>query len=88
VFVPAEDGGYALIGLSRLDPRLFEGVPWGTSGVMAETRARLRAVGWSAHELSPLRDVDRPEDAEWLLRAGLLDDAERRALSGLLDPGG
>jgi uncharacterized protein len=77
VFVPCEDGGYALIGLRRVDPRLFEGVAWGGESVMEETRSRLRRLGWSWRELETLWDVDRPEDYARLVESGLLDS--RRA---------
>jgi hypothetical protein len=77
VLVPCEDGGYALIGLRRVDPRLFEGVAWGGESVMEETRSRLRRLGWSWRELETLWDVDRPQDYERLLASGLLDS--RRA---------
>jgi len=72
VFAPAEDGGYALIGLRRLSPRLFEGIQWGGAQVMAQTRARLAALGWRWRELPEVWDVDRPEDVRRLQRAGLL----------------
>lgn len=72
VFAPAEDGGYALIGLARCDARLFAGMPWGEAGVMDETRARLRALGWRWRELETLWDVDRPEDYLRLRDSGLL----------------
>jgi len=62
VFAPAEDGGYALIGLRRASPRLFEGIAWGGADVMAQTRARLAALGWRWRELPEVWDVDRPED--------------------------
>lgn len=62
VFAPAEDGGYALIGLRRASPRLFAGVDWGADGVMTQTRARLRGLGWRWRELRTVWDVDRPED--------------------------
>lgn len=75
VFVPAEDGGYALIGLSRAVPALFAGIPWGANTVMAETRARLRENGLRWSELETLWDVDRPEDYHRLQQSGLLDDA-------------
>jgi hypothetical protein len=81
VVLPAADGGYAAIGLARVDRRLFAGMPWGSSGVMAETRERLRQLGWAAHELAPVRDVDLPEDVDWLLASGLLDGAEREAIA-------
>src|SRR6185295_6540730 len=47
VLGPCEDGGYALIGLRRANERLFDGVTWGGSAVMAETRTRLSALGWT-----------------------------------------
>jgi uncharacterized protein len=73
VFVPCEDGGYALIGLARIDARLFDGIAWSTDSVMAATRARLRDLGWSWRELETLWDVDRPEDYARLMNSGLLE---------------
>jgi len=66
VIGPAEDGGYALIGLSRCDPELFREIPWGGPEVLAETRRRLAALSWRSSELPVLWDVDRPEDLERL----------------------
>ena len=62
VLIPAEDGGYALLGLTRCDNRLFEGIAWGGDTVLAATRERLRALHWRWHELETLWDIDRPED--------------------------
>jgi rSAM/selenodomain-associated transferase 1 len=62
VLGPAEDGGYWLIGLTRCDPGLFAGVAWSTASVLADTRARLEALGWRWSELGVRWDVDRPED--------------------------
>lgn len=62
VLIPAEDGGYALIGLKRCDARLFDSIAWGGDNVLAATRARLKTLGWRWHELETLWDVDRPED--------------------------
>lgn len=73
VLAPCEDGGYALIGLRRVDARLFDGIAWGGPTVMAETRARLTRLNWRWHELDTLWDVDRPEDVARLRDAGLLD---------------
>ncbi len=73
VFVPCEDGGYALIGLGRVDAKLFDGITWSTDSVMADTRVRLKELGWSSHELETLWDVDRPEDYQRLLDSGLLN---------------
>jgi hypothetical protein len=66
VLAPAEDGGYALIGLRRVSARLFEGIEWGGPRVMAQTRARLAALGWRWRELAEVWDVDRPEDVHRL----------------------
>jgi len=72
VFCPAEDGGYALIGLRRVSSRLFAGIEWGSATVMSDTRARLRGLGWRWRELRTVWDVDRPEDYARLRRSGLL----------------
>ena len=73
VFVPCEDGGYALIGVRRVDAKLFDGIAWGTGSVMADTRARLTQLIWRWTELETLWDVDRPEDHERLVQSSLLD---------------
>ncbi len=62
VIGPAEDGGYVLIGLSRVAPGLFEGIDWGGPEVLQETRSRMARAGWRYRELPVLWDVDRPED--------------------------
>lgn len=62
VFVPAVDGGYALIGLRRPAPSLFDGVAWGTSSVMASTRERLVRARLRHAELAPVHDIDEPAD--------------------------
>jgi rSAM/selenodomain-associated transferase 1 len=63
VFLPAEDGGYGLIGLNApARPELFEDMPWGTDRVMAETRRRLRALGYAWSEPARVWDVDTPAD--------------------------
>lgn len=62
VFIPAEDGGYVLVGLRRPQPRLFEAIDWGSERVMRQTRRRLRELRLRWLELPPLWDVDRPAD--------------------------
>ncbi|HEX4779445.1 MAG TPA: TIGR04282 family arsenosugar biosynthesis glycosyltransferase [Usitatibacter sp.] len=71
VFVPAEDGGYVLVGLSKGIPGLFAGIEWGGSGVMQATRERLVHARARWLELDPLWDVDRPEDYARMRREGL-----------------
>lgn len=62
VLIPAEDGGYVLIGLRRALPGVFQGVEWSTPRVMGQTRARLGAIGARWLELPALWDVDDPQD--------------------------
>ena len=63
VLIPAEDGGYVLIGMRALVPQVFEGIAWSTPQVMAQTREQLRRAGVSWFELPILWDVD--EAADW-----------------------
>jgi rSAM/selenodomain-associated transferase 1 len=71
VVIPAEDGGYVLIGSRRPQPKLFEDMIWGTDTVMAETRRRVAKHGLRSCELPTLWDVDRPEDLARLRTARL-----------------
>lgn len=71
-FIPAEDGGYVLIGLRKPAWRLFEGMPWGTGDVMRLTRDRLREEHFSAFEADQLWDVDTPADYSRAKFAALL----------------
>lgn len=68
VIGPAEDGGYYLIGLRQLELSLFHDIPWGTGIVLERTRERMHALGWGWKELSPLWDLDRPDDLSRLGR--------------------
>jgi hypothetical protein len=64
VLAPAEDGGYALIGLRKSVPRLFQGIEWGSERVYAETVKKLAGYRWRA--LRRVWDLDRPQDLERL----------------------
>ncbi len=59
---PATDGGYYLIGLRQPQPALFKEIAWGTERVLEQTLAIATRQGLSLELLSPLTDVDRPED--------------------------
>jgi glycosyltransferase A (GT-A) superfamily protein (DUF2064 family) len=69
--IPAEDGGYVLIGLAKRVDAIFDGIEWGTDKVLARTRERFATAGVRPVELRPLWDVDRPEDLLRLQREGL-----------------
>ena len=82
VFTPAEDGGYVLVGARRCGaleappPQAFREISWGSAQVLAQTRARLAALGWQPgrewRELSSLWDIDTPQDYLRAQQAGLL----------------
>ncbi|HEY9554022.1 TIGR04282 family arsenosugar biosynthesis glycosyltransferase [Allosphingosinicella sp.] len=59
---PAEDGGYALLGLNRLDRSLFTDIAWSTDAVARQTIERIKALDWSLHIGETLRDIDEPAD--------------------------
>lgn len=66
VLGPANDGGYYLVGLSRRCPKLFVEIPWGGSAVLRRTLRAAEDQGLTTSLLTPLDDVDRPEDlAAW-----------------------
>jgi rSAM/selenodomain-associated transferase 1 len=62
VLIPADDGGYVLLGLKRPLPAVFEDVDWGTPEVLIQTRKRLRSVNALWVEQPSLQDVDEPAD--------------------------
>lgn len=76
VFIPAEDGGYVLVGARRggLEAGCFDEVGWGSAEVMVQTRQRLAQRGWRVghdwREMTALWDVDTPEDFRRACRVG------------------
>jgi rSAM/selenodomain-associated transferase 1 len=62
VLIAAEDGGYVLIGARAPHPELFVEMTWSVPSVLAETRARIAALGLTSRELPPLWDVDTEDD--------------------------
>jgi hypothetical protein len=77
VLGPARDGGYYLLGLSRLQSSLFTGIPWGTSQVYRETVRRARSEGLSIASMPAFYDVDVPDSV-----VALWDDLSRRRAKG------
>ena len=68
IIIPAEDGGYVLIGTRTAQPTLFSGIAWGTKSVLAETRARIVERLLVLTERPPLWDVDTEDDLARLER--------------------
>jgi len=58
VLSPAFDGGYTLVGLSRLHRRLFADIPWSTNAVYRLTLDRAREIGLPVVSVPPWYDVD------------------------------
>jgi uncharacterized protein len=84
VLGPALDGGYYLIGLSRLVPELFRGIPWGTDRVLADSLAVLQRRGCKPALLDPLEDIDRPEDLPVWHRIVASEDARLDRVSVII----
>ncbi len=60
VLGPAEDGGYYLIGMNRMNPALFKHKKWGSDSVLKETLSDLKN---ETYQLLALRnDIDVFED--------------------------
>jgi rSAM/selenodomain-associated transferase 1 len=62
VFVPAEDGGYVLLGMRHAHEVLFKDIDWGSAEVMQQSRHKLKMNSISFRELATCWDVDRLED--------------------------
>lgn len=62
VFVPAEDGGYVLVGMRQPYDFLFQEITWGSAAVMQQSRNKLDKNNIFYKELATCWDVDRLED--------------------------
>lgn len=60
VIGPAEDGGYYLLGMKKLQASVFQNKDWGTSTVRKDTLNDLQNV--SVHLLETLNDIDVFDD--------------------------
>jgi rSAM/selenodomain-associated transferase 1 len=58
VIIPAEDGGYVLIGTRTPQPAIFADIAWGTNTVLADTRTRVIEQRLMLTEQPTLWDVD------------------------------
>ncbi len=64
VFIPAEDGGYVLLGLRKPCPEIFQNIPWSTSETLSATLANAERAGRKIALMPPLFDVDTLADLE------------------------
>lgn len=58
VLGPSDDGGYYLIGMKKLQSRLFEGIDWSTDRVLSQTLERAAEIGLDVRLLPACYDVD------------------------------
>lgn len=56
------DGGYALLGLTKFSPFLFNSIQWSSDVVACTTLSRIGQLGWSVHIGKMLHDVDEALD--------------------------
>ncbi|MBK0402441.1 TIGR04282 family arsenosugar biosynthesis glycosyltransferase [Adhaeribacter sp. BT258] len=62
VIGPAADGGYYLLGFSRLNPGVFQHKNWSTASVFQDTVQDLEKENFSYFVLPVLNDVDEEKD--------------------------
>jgi rSAM/selenodomain-associated transferase 1 len=64
VLGPSQDGGYYLVGMNQATPEIFENMIWSHDQVLAQTTARLNAMGVTFSLLPIWYDLDSIEDLE------------------------
>ncbi len=64
VFGPAEDGGYYLIGLSKMVDMVFHNKPWSQDTLLEVTLNELKSNQITFKTLETLNDIDTFEDLE------------------------
>lgn len=68
VIGPSRDGGYYLLGMRSLHPRLFLEINWGSPTVLQKTMERAAELGLRSVHLEALDDIDTSEDYAAYLR--------------------
>ena len=83
MFGPALDGGYYLVALRRPCPGLFALDPrvWGGPDVLSASLTAAKSCALRVGLLTPLRDLDTPEDAHTFLAEGQLPGEVAELLS-------
>lgn len=62
------DGGFYLIGLRKLEPRIFEVVEWSSPRIFEQTKRNIENLNLSLSEILVWYDVETPEDLQRLKR--------------------
>jgi rSAM/selenodomain-associated transferase 1 len=80
---PAADGGYYLIGMTRLHEGLFDGIDWSTDRVLAQTLAAATRLGLRPTLVEKWADVDTAADLDRVVSAG--SESARRTRAWALE---
>jgi uncharacterized protein len=81
VLGPSDDGGYYLIGVNALHPRLFEDINWSTAVVAEQTRQRARELDVPVYSLPTWFDVDDRQTLTRLYRELVLSESGRECFA-------
>ena len=68
VLGPADDGGYYLIGMTEVQPGLFDAVAWGSESVLTDTLRAAERAGVEARLIRSAYDIDTIDDLRRLAR--------------------
>jgi rSAM/selenodomain-associated transferase 1 len=68
VYGPAKDGGYYMVGMSKLIKEVFEDVPWSSDQTLKKSISKAQECNYSIGFTETLSDIDTIDD---LKRAGL-----------------
>ena len=78
VIGPVDDGGYWTLAVRTWEPRVFQGIDWGTPSVYHQTVTAAKRAGLELTTLTQWYDIDRPTDLEALCRR--IEEAQEPAL--------
>jgi rSAM/selenodomain-associated transferase 1 len=81
VLGPSDDGGYYLIGVNALHPRLFEDIAWSTAIVAEQTLQRAQEIDLPVYSLPTWFDVDDRQTLTRLYRELLGSESAREGYS-------
>ncbi len=63
-----EDGGFYLIGLRKLDKKIFENVEWSSPKTFNQTKRNIKNLNFILSEIPVWYDIDTPEDLKRLVK--------------------
>jgi rSAM/selenodomain-associated transferase 1 len=90
VLGPADDGGYYLVGMTRVEAGLFEQIAWGSASVLTDTLRAAERLAIEARLVPSAGDIDTIEDLRRLEHdlASAAPDVARHVRSWFRDRSG